>query len=104
MSGRRPTGPRTGAVARLIGAVLLAAVFATATGLRAAEVPYLTGRVVDEAGILSAAARERIEAALAAHEEQTTNQVAVLTITSLGTARSLFWRVLKYDTAGTELP
>ena len=49
-----------------------------------AEVPYLTGRVVDEAGILSPAARERIEAALATHEENTTNQVAVLTVPSLG--------------------
>ncbi len=50
----------------------------------AADVPMLSGRVVDNAELLSAAARERISAALKAHEAKTTNQIAVLTITTLG--------------------
>jgi len=50
----------------------------------AADVPALTGRVVDGAGVLSAPARARIEAALRAHEERTTDQVAVLTVPALG--------------------
>lgn len=84
MSGRRSAGPWAGVVAPPLGLILLATTFAAAPALRAAEVPYLSGRVVDEAGILSQAARERIEAALATHEENTTNQVAVVTIPSLG--------------------
>ena len=50
----------------------------------AADVPMLSGRVVDNAELLSAAARERIGAALKAHEDKTTNQIAVLTIATLG--------------------
>ncbi len=50
----------------------------------AADVPYLTGRVVDEAGILSVDARERLSAMSKAHEEKTSNQVVVLTISTLG--------------------
>ena len=49
----------------------------------AKDVPYLAGRVNDTAGILSPAARQRIEATLAALEQQTGAQVAVLTIDSL---------------------
>ena len=60
-------------------ALLLYAVVA----LPAADVPFLTGRVVDNAEILSAAARETLEAKLAAHEQATTNQVVVLTVVSL---------------------
>jgi len=68
----------------LSGFALLAALFVAAPPAIAADVPYLTGRAVDEANVLSPAARERIEAALAAHEQKTTNQVAVLTVPSLG--------------------
>lgn len=49
----------------------------------ALEVPYLTGRVTDHAEVLSAAARERIALALKAHEDATTDQIAVLTVPSL---------------------
>lgn len=45
--------------------------------------PALTGRVVDEANILSLAARQRVETRLAEHETATTNQVAVVTLSSL---------------------
>lgn len=48
------------------------------------EVPYLSGRLVDQAGILSAPARERISAMLKSHEDATGNQIAVLTVGTLG--------------------
>jgi uncharacterized protein len=50
---------------------------------RAADVPYLTGRVVDDAQILSAAARARLTEALRAHEDATTNQIVVLTVPTI---------------------
>jgi len=84
MATRGCAGMRSNIVTQLLLAALLASSFAAAPGAGAAEVPYLAGRVVDEAGILSPAARERLEATLAAHEKTTTNQVAVLTVPSLG--------------------
>lgn len=45
--------------------------------------PPLTGRVVDEAGLLSPSVREAITAELAAHETATSNQVVVVTLSSL---------------------
>jgi uncharacterized protein len=54
-----------------------------ALALPAVDVPFLTGRVVDNAEILSVATREAIEARLAAHEQATTNQVVLLTVASL---------------------
>lgn len=48
----------------------------------ALQFPMLTGRVVDEAGILSPAFESEITAQLAAHEH-TTNQVVVATVKSL---------------------
>lgn len=53
------------------------------TASAALHFPALTGRVVDEAGILSAPARETLEQKLAAFEEQTTDQVVVVTLQSL---------------------
>ena len=49
----------------------------------AIDVPYLSGRVVDEAGILSQSTTSKLSADLKAHEERTTNQIAVLTVKSL---------------------
>lgn len=46
--------------------------------------PALTGRVVDQAGILSPAIKEELESTLADHENNTTNQVVVVTIKNLG--------------------
>lgn len=65
--------------------VLLAALLVTAAAPLSAGmvVPYLTGRVVDTAEILSPAAREQVADLLKAHEESTGNQVAVLTLPSL---------------------
>ncbi len=45
--------------------------------------PPLTGRVVDEAGLLSPASKERITAWLADFEQQTKRQVVVVTVTTL---------------------
>ena len=50
----------------------------------AAYVPYLTGRVVDNAEILKPATRERVAALAKAHEGKATDQIAVLTIPTLG--------------------
>jgi uncharacterized protein len=46
-------------------------------------VPFLTGRVVDDAEVLRPETRQKLAALLKAHEEGTTNQVVVLTVPSL---------------------
>jgi len=63
--------------------VVAALSFAAATA-SAVDVPYLSGRVVDDAEILSPATRERLTAASKAHEDRTTNQVVVLTVPTIG--------------------
>ena len=50
----------------------------------AADVPYLSGRVVDNAEILSPQTRDRLTEQLKAHEQKTTNQVVVLTVPTVG--------------------
>jgi uncharacterized protein len=45
--------------------------------------PPLSGRVVDEANLLSPSTREAITTQLAAHEKATTNQVVVVTVADL---------------------
>lgn len=64
-------------LAALLGVLLLA------DSALALEVPYLSGRVTDNAEVLSAAAKERLTQTLKAHEEATTAQIAVLTVPSL---------------------
>ena len=49
----------------------------------ALDVPPLTGRVVDQARVLPQSTVESLTAQLAAHESQTSNQVAVLILPSL---------------------
>lgn len=51
--------------------------------LSALEIPYLTGRVTDNAQLLSEEARRNLSEQLKAHEEKTGNQVVVLTVPSL---------------------
>ncbi len=51
--------------------------------LNGAEIPYLTGRVVDNAQILTDQTRRSLGETLKDHEAKTTNQVVVLTIPSL---------------------
>ncbi len=50
----------------------------------APEFPELTGRVVDQAGLLSPAVEESLTGDLQRHEAETTNQVVVVTLESLG--------------------
>lgn len=63
-------------------ALLLVACLAALTAF-AADVPYLSGRVVDNAEILGAETKQKLAAQLKAHEAETTNQIAVLTVPSL---------------------
>lgn len=62
--------------------IILLALLASAPS-RAADIPYLTGRVVDEAEILAPAVQARLTAALKAHEQRTSNQIAVLTVPTI---------------------
>lgn len=72
------------ALARRCALLLLMALLAPASAVRAlVEVPYLTGRVVDTAEILSPAAADSITALLREHEAQTSDQIAVLTLPGL---------------------
>jgi len=65
------------AVAALLFALLSAA------PAPAADIPYLTGRIVDTAQILSPDARTRLTATLKAHEQATSNQIVVLTVPTI---------------------
>ncbi|HSL82938.1 MAG TPA: TPM domain-containing protein [Thermoanaerobaculia bacterium] len=73
--------PRAAVLAALL--LTLAALLLSGAAAAAKEVPYLSGRVVDEAGIVPPDAASRIEGKLRAFEEETGAQVAVLTVPSL---------------------
>ncbi|HEV7801411.1 MAG TPA: TPM domain-containing protein, partial [Burkholderiales bacterium] len=47
------------------------------------DLPFLTGRIVDNAEVLSPAASEKVSALLKAHETRTSEQIVVLTTPSL---------------------
>ena len=72
----------TVAAAAIRVALLLLALVAAAPAV-AADVPFMSGRVVDNAELLPRATRERIGATLAAHESATGNEIAVLTVPTL---------------------
>jgi uncharacterized protein len=73
-----------GSAPRVIALLVL---FAAAAAQAALDFPALSGRVVDEAGILDAATREGLTQKLADLEAKTTNQLVVVTLKSLrGTA------------------
>ncbi len=61
----------------------IAALCIAASARADADVPLLSGRVTDNAGILSAETVGRLTELLRRHEDSTSNQVAVLTIASL---------------------
>ena len=61
----------------------LSACVALALPARAADVPFLTGRVVDEANILSPGVEQNLSQMSEKHEQATGNQVVVLTMPSL---------------------
>ena len=62
---------------------LFTVLIANTNVLLSTEVPYLTGRVNDNAGILSASTRNSLTETLKEHEARTTNQLVILTLKSL---------------------
>jgi uncharacterized protein len=68
---------------RLPVALLLLCAWSMTLSAAAISIPSLTGRVVDDAGILKPETRARLTAALKAHEEATTNQIVVLTVPTI---------------------
>lgn len=70
-------------IVRILVVALAAFVTLTSAGWTAINFPPLTGRVVDDAGILSAPTRQKLDSLLAEHEKQTGNQVVVATLKSL---------------------
>src|ERR1700674_1604652 len=73
------------AVARPLPAILFGAlVLSSGAAAQTIQFPALTGRVVDEAAILDAATRSELENKLAALEAKTSDQLVVVTLSSLG--------------------
>jgi len=68
---------------KYVDVVFFIAVLLASTISFAVDVPYLTGRVTDNAQIISDETRQSITERLKAHEDKTTNQIAVLTIPTL---------------------
>lgn len=68
---------------RFLALGFLIALACASVALAAPKFPQLTGRVVDEAHVLSPGIRDRLTQKLADHEAATTNQVVVVTLKSL---------------------
>ena len=84
MSALAIGGSSTSRRARFVAVlVALAACVALALPALAADVPFLTGRIVDEANILSAGVEQNLSQMSEKHEQATGNQVVVLTLPSL---------------------
>ncbi len=79
-SGWRPKPSRSVIAAAI---AFLAALLCAGLAPAALTFPELTGRVVDQAGVLSPAARERLTARLAGLEEKSGIQLVVATVSSL---------------------
>lgn len=69
--------------ARLLAGVLLLVIAQAPATAADPAFPALTGRVVDQAEVLSPAVEARLTAQLEAHEKATSNQVVVATLASL---------------------
>jgi len=63
--------------------LLILLILLTGSILPAADIPYLTGRVTDNAEILTETTRQSLTEILKAHEAHTTNQIAVLTVSTI---------------------
>ncbi len=63
--------------------LVLLILLCSSSALNGADVPYLTGRITDNAEILSPEVKRSLSENLKAHEQRTRNQVAVLTIPTL---------------------
>jgi uncharacterized protein len=77
---------RCASAASILGAasaLLIFLILASPTLAAAPNFPALTGRVVDDAGILSASTQSQLTDMLAAHEGATAQQVVVVTLDSL---------------------
>ncbi|MDO8834105.1 MAG: TPM domain-containing protein, partial [Vicinamibacterales bacterium] len=70
-------------MSRIAQRLLTIAFCLAAAPAAAIDVPYLTGRVVDNASILAAETRGRLAEAARAHEQATTNQIVVLTVPTI---------------------
>jgi uncharacterized protein len=66
-----------------LGIWIIVLLLALTAGAAEPKFPALSGRVVDEANILSAAAEQRLTGMLAAHEQTTGEQVVIVTLSSL---------------------
>jgi uncharacterized protein len=80
--------PRTdrrsiGLIAAALSAIAVAILLACLPANAAPTFPQLTGRIVDEAGLLTPEDRSAIEAELKALEEKSTDQLTVVTLPSL---------------------
>ena len=84
-AGARGTECAVGARASAAATVLVAALSLIASALLAYALsfPPLTGRIVDEAGILDSATKDTLERKLAEFESKTTGQLVVVTLKSL---------------------
>lgn len=67
---------------RYVWSLVLALALAVPAHAQLKEVPPLTGRVVDQAGMLGASQRERLASVLADYEAKTGSQIAVLLVKS----------------------
>ena len=67
---------------RTLWLLVLAATLAGPAQAQLKEVPALTSRVTDQAGMLDATQKQRLEAVLAEHEAKSGNQIAVLLVKS----------------------
>lgn len=74
---------RPAAIARSVSLAVVVLLLGLAIAHAALSFPALSGRVVDDAGILSSDTRDSLTNLLAEHERQTGNQVVVVTVKSL---------------------
>ncbi len=82
MPGRAEGGKSFSCLVKYVTAILLFLIFSVSAF--AAELPALTGRIVDGANVIDAATREAITQKLAAYEAKSSDQVVVVTVPSLG--------------------
>jgi uncharacterized protein len=74
---------RRSAVLPILSGIMTMLLWQAAVRAQIAEVPFMTGRITDNAGILSPEERAGISDLLKSYEETSTNQIAVLTVPSL---------------------
>lgn len=83
LPGRRPAGPKEASIGAILRALVLCISVLFPLTVFAAELPALTGRVVDSAGMIDAETRQAMTAKLEAFEMKTSAQLVVATIESL---------------------